>query len=508
MKKALFLIAAACLAFAACNQKEPEPTPVYESVAFKTFGFTAQDNQGVILSDIVIDASLSGKMEFTLPFGTDEEALKSLVPSFELSLGADVAPDAVVMIGETEYQAGSPVDFSSIVDFVVKNGDKNTLYSVAVSIKGAPAWTLAATSDIDMGSELIMKINPKDNQPYMLGYVSGSAASEHYPVLLGVNGDKLSAVADTLDKVQSNYFGLDFDMDGNAYVTYYNNPEKLQTAGIISGGNFTKIGTTIRSTCNTVTSAPVAAIDANNVFFGCMANAATAGVPKRGLYAVNYNGSELSSQPVQIGDWALANTTYNALTRKVNGVNYMLCLDFNNVAIGVYKYENNGWTNIAGETIKPLKVDGTPITTAEYSYQSIGFDVDSKGNIYMLAHADFEGETKQPAVVKYDPVTKTQTIIGGVIKDENFLHSNCRYSAIAVDALGNPYVIFANTFTAETGGACSLMYIDSKTKAWSQPVTITPKKVSGLDIKFNSENKGFVCVYNYEDNKYELYVTE
>jgi len=501
MKKYLIVFAAVLAAFTSCKEKA-EPLP--SAATLTSFAVYAADNP--FLNANYVFENPSSKINFSVPYVVTTEDLKNVVIRYELS---NKEAGFFTLDGKA-VASGSAVDLSTPADFVVTIKTVSSSYTVTVTIENAPYWAKIAESNIEMGSEMIMKINPVDNQPYMLGYVNGNGdAKKHYPILLGLEGSSIYTVGDTLARVQSDNFGLDFAPDGTAFFGYNDKNAKLFTIAKLEGGKPVVLGTTTNPTANSVTSAPVSAIAANNVFAGCMANKAADGVGKRGLYMAHYDGSTLT-KPVAVGNLDLSSVVYNALTKTVNDVNYLMCLDFNNIKINMFKYEGGAWVNMTTEAIALLKNDGsTPVSAAEYTYKSMDFDVDSDGNVYFFAYADFDVQeegVKYPAVVKYDIATGKQTLVGGVIKMENALHSKARYAGMALDENDIPYVAFANLFSYETTPA-RLVYIDNKTKTWSDPVTLSNSKISGLDIKFAEDGYGYVCLFNADTKKYEIIST-
>ena len=88
MSKRTFLAALASVALlAACDKnKENEVIPV----SFSSFGFYAKDNAGVLKTDYIEENFNSDVISFTLPYGTDPDALKTLVPEFTVTEGASV----------------------------------------------------------------------------------------------------------------------------------------------------------------------------------------------------------------------------------------------------------------------------------------------------------------------------------------------------------------------------------------------------------------------------------
>ena len=87
MFKRFLLAALASVAlFAACdkNKEEEEIIPV----SFSSFGFYAKDNAGVLKTDYIAENISTGVISFTLPYGTDPAALKTLGPGFAVTEGA------------------------------------------------------------------------------------------------------------------------------------------------------------------------------------------------------------------------------------------------------------------------------------------------------------------------------------------------------------------------------------------------------------------------------------
>lgn len=142
MSKRTFLAALASVALlAACDKnKENEVIPV----SFSSFGFYAKDNAGVLKTDYIEANFNSDVISFTLPYGTDPDALKTLVPEFTVTEGASVnvadasgAPD-----GKDIVSGSTPVDCSSDVQLVVflKNNYK--------------AYTLSRSQNLQSGKRL------------------------------------------------------------------------------------------------------------------------------------------------------------------------------------------------------------------------------------------------------------------------------------------------------------------------------------------------------------------
>ena len=136
MFKRFLLAALASVAlFAACdkNKEEEEIIPV----SFSSFGFYAKDNAGVLKTDYIAENISTGVISFTLPYGTDPAALKTLVPGFAVTEGASVnvadasgAPD-----GKNIVSGVTPVDFSAEVQLVVFLKNNFKAYTVSASVR-------------------------------------------------------------------------------------------------------------------------------------------------------------------------------------------------------------------------------------------------------------------------------------------------------------------------------------------------------------------------------------
>ena len=114
MSKRTFLAALASVALLAACDKSKEDEIV--SVSFSSFGFYAKDNASVLKSDYIEESFNSDAISFTLPYGTDPEALKTLVPEFTVTEGASVpatslssAPSSLKRCG-----AGSPFSLGEV----------------------------------------------------------------------------------------------------------------------------------------------------------------------------------------------------------------------------------------------------------------------------------------------------------------------------------------------------------------------------------------------------------
>lgn len=510
MKKTLFLIAAvACMALAACNKEEPkhDPVVVYDNVSFSSFGFTAQDNPEVLGMDIIVEAPKSGKIEFALPFGTDENVLKALIPSFELNPGKDKAPEAKVMVGETEYAAGTPVDFSKTVDFIITNGDKNSLYSVSVSIKNAPAWTLAATSDSTFYSTPFMAVNPVDDLPYVSGILNADSNADRYPIAYKVADGKFSGLTKGGVIVQNRADNtvVAFDPSGNVYahfLDYVNGSSAtlLRSSVVAFDNGSAKFLGNAADLPAVGANAALFPFASNNIWTAFNVKNSTDGLTKRLLSLSSFNGSSWTNK-LSINGRPASNYGYMTFAASRDGLNYLLVYNQNVQTISLYSFVNNNWTTIFEDLIIN-KADGSTPETHPINLRSMDLAIDSEGNPYIMVIYQYSSDTYNPGVIKYDIEAKTQTLVGGAV---NLDGEDLRYFSIALSPTNVLYMAYQNADKKP-----AVMYIDSKTKAWSTPTVLDGCNLNGIyapTIRFNKKGVGFIAAKDTDSAKCVLYST-
>lgn len=513
MKKlVLFVMMASCLAFYGCKEKqpqpEPEPGPVYETVSFKAFGFIASQNQGVFLSDDVIDSPNPGKLEFVLPFGIADDALKSLVPYFELNLDIDKAPEAKVLVNGAAYNAGSPVDFSSVVDFTITNGDKNTLYSVAVSIKNAPVWSLVATSESTFYSSPFMAINPADGLPYVAGILNSDASADRYPIAFKVNGDKFTGLTSNgvIVNNRSDNVVLGFDPEGKVYAHFQDYVNGSSTALLRSSvvsfdngnANFLGNAAEIPAVGSNAAIFPVAN---NNVWLAFQVKNSTDGLTKRLLSLSNWNGANWTNK-LSINGRPASNYGYYTCSASRDGYNYLLVYNQNVQTFSLYSLVDNNWETIAEDLIVN-KADGSTPDPHPINLRSFDLAIDSAGNPYIMAIYQYSSDAYNPGVIKYDIKEKTQSLVGGAYNVDG---EDLRYFSIAFTPSDALFMVYQNADKKP-----AVVYIDSKTKTWSAPTVLEGCNLNGIyapTIRFNKDGKGFIAAKDKDSDKCVIYATD
>ena len=511
MKKFTYL-SILLIAAMACNPEET-PNDVVQPISFDVFGFSAEANSKVISSDIVVESPAAGVLNIELPIGTPADALETLVPYFE------VEEDAVVTVdGSTIESNVTVIDFSNTVDIYISKENRNALYSVNVSIKAAPKWRLLATSDNVTSGNFTMAISP-DNIPYIATTVevevnvtdpdSGgqSVDTKEYPVLYRIESSFENALtAQYFFEEDAGAPSMSFDTEGTPYVAF--SDERAENGEIsvfkVDNGTATQIGASgVIYTSDGGDSFPIFYIADNDIYLAIHNGQKNVTVTRRALNLVHFDGAQWQNG-VSLPGQDPSKASLKVLGQTVNGVHYIFAVDRSDpYAADIYKYDTvngNTWENVAA-SLKPIAADGSTELGFTNLYCTAEFNVDNDGNIYFVTGANFvSADAFNPAVVRYNPGTKTQNIIGSVFTNI----SNDRYAMfkIAFDNTNTPYIVYKYD---SMDAMINVSYLDNNTKQWSTPENIKVGK--DPQICFDSEGNGYVAIVN-EDDKIAVYTTK
>ena len=508
-KRTLLAAMASVALFAACD-KEKEKEEVIP-VSFSSFGFYAKDNADVLKTDYIVDNVTSDAISFTLPYGTDPEALKSLVPEFTVTEGASVnvadasgAPD-----GKDIVSGVTAVDFSSPVQLVVFLKNNFKAYSVTVKIAEPAKWGKVAESSLVMKSNPAFAINPKDGVPYVAGSsVNADGVAE--PHILKLEGAELKDVAGALATGKSDGFAINFDASGVPFVAFADGSvsNKMSVVRVADGkgsyvGEAGQMFATSASFCSVAAVFPVSDKD---IWCAHYNNTNKVAVPRRGLNLARFDGSAWSNGQAIEGR-APAAYANGVIGKTINGESYLYVYGTQTKTIAshisLYKLNNGAWSTIF-ENLEVAGTDGS--TVGGYSAFFSDFDVASDGNIYFLFGATFDGgDNYEFGVVKYDPVSKKQLLVGGAMTDVP-VSTKYTMGSIALDSNDVPYVALA--YTEGDVKKTAVRHIDAKTKTWSE-LTPLGTNASFATIRFDENGKGYIVSVEESEagDKYVLYST-
>lgn len=509
-KRTLLAALASVTLLAACDKsKEDKVIPV----SFSSFGFYVQDNAGVLKSDYIEESFSSDAISFTLPYGTDPDALKTLVPEFTVTEGASVnvadasgAPD-----GKDIVSGSTPIDCSSDVQLVVLLRNNYKAYTLSVKVAEPAKWEKIAVTSLNVNATPALAVNPKDGVPYVAG-TSPNKNGEAAPHLFKLDGAELNDVVGALAIAKADGVSLSFDPTGVPYVAFadgaftnkYSVKRVADGKGTYVGDGGQMFGTIAKSSLNSVSA--VFPISEKDVWCAHYNNTNTVAVPIGGLNLAHYDGSGWTNG-VAIAGREPASYANGVFGRTVNGVPYLYVYGTKTSKvpshISLYKLDGGNWTTIF-ENLEVLGTDGKPV--GGYSAFFSDFDIASDGTVYLLLCVRFNAAQDYPiGVVKYDPATKKQIIVGGVMTDTINMNSSTTAS-MALDSNDVPYV----SISYKDGGVMktAVRHIDSKTKTWSELVTLASKS-DFSDIVFAEDGTGYIVTRQTigEDTKYVLYST-
>ena len=512
MSKRTFLAALASVALlAACDKnKENEVIPV----SFSSFGFYAKDNAGVLKTDYIEENVNSDVISFTLPYGTDPDALKTLVPEFTVTEGASVnvadasgAPD-----GKDIVSGSTPIDCSSDVQLVVFLKNNYKAYTLSVKVAEPARWEKVAETSLSVKATPALAVNPKDGMPYVAG-TSPNENGEAAPHLFKLDGAELKDVAGALAIAKADGVSLSFDASGVPYVAFADGAftNKYSVKRVADGkGTYVGEGGQMFGTSATLNSvSAVFPISEKDVWCAHYNNTNKVAVPRRGLNLAHYDGSGWTNG-VAIAGREPASYANGVFGSTIKGVPYLYVYGngTKTVArhISLYKLDAGNWTTVF-ENLEVNGSDGQPINPLNsFSAYFSDFDIASDGTVYLLFCALFNAaEDYQIGVVKYDPATGKQVIVGGVMTDTTKMISSTTAS-MALDSNDVPYV----SISYKDGNVMktAVRHIDSKTKTWSELVTLASNSYFS-DIVFAEDGTGYIVTREIvgEDTKYVLYST-
>ena len=504
------MLASAALLTACDKNNENEVIPV----SFSSFGFYAKDNADVLKADYIEENILSDNLTFTLPYGTDPDALKTLVPEFTATEGAsvNVADESGAPDGKDVVSGVTPVDFSSDVQLVVFLKNNYKAYTVSVKIAEPARWTKVAETAVNMKSNPVLAISPKDGTPYIAGSIVNATNSLAEPHLLKLEGTELKDVAGALTSGKSDGLALNFNSDGVPFIAFADGTasNKISVMKVADGkGEYVGEAGQMFATSalfNSVTA--VFPLSETDVWCAHYNNSAKVAVARKTLNLAHFDGAAWTNG-IAINGRDAAAYANGVFGKTINGVNYlyvygtMVSSTSTPNHISLYRLDNGTWTTIF-ENLELTAIDGQPVTGSGAFFSD--FDIASDGSAYMLFSATFDNDDiYKYGVIKYDPTTGKQTLIGGAMPDIKITDKGTTGS-IALDSNDVPYVALAylDGDVKKTG----VRHIDAKSKTWSE-ITPLASPAYYAAIRFDENGKGYVAVKEESDNssKYILYST-
>ena len=504
LMKTATLLFVALFAFVACSDDDKEdPKPVAENAALLTFGFYQEDNAGVLSKDYVAQVpavsatATSYNIEIPMPSVVDKSAL---VARFTVTEGNTIIAGGVAQVSQTTVN-----DFTVPVDYTVSNSDKsqNLRYTVTVTKATNMAWSevsvldaAAVTGDAAITgvyAGAVMKINPKDNLPYIAFGIRGKNSEgkdlDNKVTVAKFDGSawaKLGAASFT-NKVSGSYYALDIALDGTPYVAY-NDQEATNKGGIsvmkFDGSAWSLVGTA-GITATTAQYVGVAALE--NSVVAVQQNNKNGDFAKRALVASTWNGSTWATEAAAEGLYGYAATGGNGKDAYI-------------LATGASA--PNAYTIVKANDKSVVAKDYLPEgAKSGYVYGGSVY-VASDGTLYLLSVDDATGVAKMRLSVYKNGAF--QTVGGDVLPISSEAYDRHCIVKVAVAPDGTPYVAY-NDYKGDKN--VYYLYLDSETKQWVAPIKVADavgESADDVNIAFTATGIGYLT-YTDKTNQIHLF---
>ncbi|MBA6152387.1 hypothetical protein H3Z82_06580 [Gelidibacter gilvus] len=446
---AIFSLAVSC----SSDDDAPEPAPPAE-VGMKSFGFYANDNPGVLLSDYVIEDITTNDISISLPNETD---LTNLVASFTTTEGDVVKVGSVVQVSGT-----TPNDFSAAVEYLVTEGTTNEIYTVSVGKMASSVWSLYASYTEDDISDISLRINPSTGLPYVAYISQRESPDDRKMNLINYDGTAWNRIgAQDFSNFRARSVDLAFNAAGDPFVSFLENTD-VREASIMTyeGGSWGYVGGAPYT--GTKAGDNALAITSDNTIYGFYIHDER-GDDRRSVFSKTFSGGAWSDLTIT----GRSGAARVVKSKVMNDVVYVAALDFGNLqSVSVYKYENGAWTTLAD------KMKENEENTI-YSYD-LELDVDEDGNVY-LAYAENNGPSTdyQLRVKKYDAEASTWSTIGDLVAT-----SQVRDFALAVNKFNVPMLLFQDDTKTPT-----FLPFDNDVNNWGTQVSFAASDASSLKLE-------------------------
>lgn len=474
-----FLMLAAFAGFAySCDSDDEEKSG---EAKLLSFGFYAEDNEGVLLEDYVVTDTTGTNWTINLPAEVDKS---SLVARFEVSEN-----DSVVVSGVGQVSGVTANNFTVPVDYYVMDGKNNKRYTITIGKASSYVWSKVATLTSDSIVEFKMKVNPVNSLPYIM-YKQDRASStdEKAAMIKLVDGawQFVGSSAGISEGRIDSYLDFVFDNAGSPYVAYPDYISTIPSAAVVKkfdGTSWVAVGTQ-PVTAAKVTYTALGFAPDNKLMLFNMLNAAAGGLQRRECVVSTFDGTAWATNAALPGR-AAELYAYLPVTKLVGDALYLGLYNANSPStFSVYKFQNGAWTTIADKVLE----EGA--TTS--NLRDFDMDVDNDGNIY-IAVADNASDPAvfKPRVKKFTAATQTWSNVGDVL---NLDLNTIRKFDLAVSPYGVPFLMYRNANQYP-----SIISLDSETQQWTAEVVLESVVADDLWLDFTPTGQAFASFDN-EDN--------
>jgi len=458
--------------------------PEYGDAEFVSFGFYAEDNQGNLLEDYVVE-NITGDFSIALPNYVDKSAL---IARFEVT-----EDDTVFVEGVVQESGVTANDFTLPVDYLVTEGTSNSLYTVTVEDLPDAVWTSLASDTTDM-REVVMRVNPVSGIPY-IGYVQSADDSDNYKAgVLVLEGTQLAILGETTaSETRASDISMAFDASGVPYIAFadYSNENKSASVMSYTSSGWGYVG---GDSGHGITDTEIGHNDIvlksdNNPMLLAVNDGKDGQIPRRNLNISDFNGSTWETSITIPGRPSETNTYYPKACRVGDSI-YLGVLNVSLSTISVYKYTDGSWTTISEGY---MDEEATGIY-----YRDFDMDVDANGNIYVAIADNVLGEEIiRPRVIKYNEEDASWDDIGSPIDVDA---TSGREFSLAISPTGVPYMLYRNENMYP-----AMVIFDETTQDWTEPEVIESVESESLYLDFAPNGVGYAVFTNTSIENTMLY---
>lgn len=455
-----------------------DPEDLSGEAKLVSFGFYAEDNEGVLFEDYVVADTTTTSWTVNLPAEINKSSLIARFVTTE--------NDSVTVGGVGQVSGVTSNNFSSPVDYYLTDGKNNTRYTITVGKASAYVWSKIPSFNADSVAGFVMKVNPNTGIPYILYKQDRINTADEKAAMVKLNGETWEYVGTSagisVGRIGS-YMDFTFDTLGRPFVAYPDYAAAIaQTASArrFNGTDWVDVGSQ-GFTSGAVTYTALSFAPDNNLMLFNMNNVAAGGLAKREMNVSIYSNNAWSINNTITGRGA-DQISYLPVAKLVGDVLYVGIYNANTPSsFSVYKYQAGAWTIIAD---KVLETGATSLNLRDFD-----MDVDKDGNIY-IASADNATDVAvyNPRVKKYTAATQTWSNVGDIF---NVDLSTIRQFDLAVSPYGIPFFMYRNANQYPT-----IVSLDTETQQWTVETVLENVAANELWLDFAPNGQAFASFSN------------
>lgn len=460
------------------------------NAAILSFGFYAEDNDGVLFRDYV--GELSGlNITVNLPLDAPVDAL---VARYTTTSGATVT------VGGTSQQSQTTVNnFTNPVTYEVSDAQSEApdRFVVTIGRLTAPEWTSVSMTGLPTNTTgLRLAVHPVTNAPYVIYGIPASAAettSDRKAVAAYLDGNTWKYLGPesgfSTDRVD--VVGITIDNDGVIYAAYKDfdpsGDEQMATVQKFTNNAWSLVGQR-QFTDHRVNHLSIAVGDDKQPVLGYVLARADAGLPNRAPFTLQWSNNAWVSRPVPGISTAFFARTFTGNDGNVYYAVMDMTVSTNDRRPTLLRLNNGTWETVGTRLVSP--------TPDVFGAILIDGAVAEDGTAYLVFQSQPNAD-KTSYVMRYNGTAWEH--IGAEI-----LHtatSNSQRDNIAVAVHPNGTLYFAH---ADVNGLLVSTF-NEQTNNWNPFVTLTTAKVDKLDLKITKDGVPYLLTTDADSGNPMLY---